>query len=177
MLARAQVRTVKWAEARKSVDEARRLLGARRANGSPAAAWLLYVEADLAGFQGKFDEAALLYERSIEEAMAAQGPLSRAAIDIRLWRAERLIFELKPQEALVHQNAAVSAMEALGGIYKLRAALAIAYLQMRLSFVGLVSYEESLSVLRGVKNRLEADGIASSPRRFEHRSTSTPAGH
>jgi serine/threonine-protein kinase len=106
LLARAQVRIVKWAEARKSVDEARRLLGAGRTNGSPAAASLLNVETELASFEGKFDEAALLFERSIEEAIAAQGPLSRAAIDMRLWRAEQLIYKLKPQEALVHRDAA-----------------------------------------------------------------------
>jgi tetratricopeptide (TPR) repeat protein len=157
LLARAQVRIVKWTEARHSVDAARTLLGAGQANSSPAAAWLLFVEASLANLEGKVDEATALYERSIEEAIAAQGPLSRAAIDIRLWRARRLI-EDESREGLAYLDAAVSAMEALGGTYRLRAALDVASLQMQLSFNSLAPYEESVSVLRGVKSRLEADG-------------------
>ncbi len=69
------------------------------------------------------DEAIPLYLTAIDTALAAEGPLSPTAVDIRLALAWHFLVSDRRDESGVHRQAALAALRASGGAGEIRAAL------------------------------------------------------
>jgi tetratricopeptide (TPR) repeat protein len=71
----------------------------------------------------RFDEAIPLYRSAIDTALAAEGPLSPTAIDIRLVLQRLFIVHDRGDESKPYREAALAALRAIGAAGEIRAAL------------------------------------------------------
>ncbi|HWH84645.1 MAG TPA: protein kinase [Burkholderiaceae bacterium] len=108
--------------ATRALDRAEALLGAVGEASVPRA-WLLYERGQIAGHRNEFDRGLALSLQGVETALRAEGPLSRAAIVMRLWMANGLAVHRRPALTKELFDAAITAMHQLGGVATVRAAL------------------------------------------------------
>jgi eukaryotic-like serine/threonine-protein kinase len=90
----------------------------------------------------RFEEAKSLLESAIDEAIAAEGPQSRAAIDLRLSLAHTLVTVAKLDEAKPYREAALEVLRASGGAGEIQAALIESDEARAMNQMG-VSFEET----------------------------------
>ena len=109
-----------------TLDELEAELTARGAKASATRAWAIALRARELVVRNRFDEALPMYEQAIEMALLAEGPLSTAAIAMRLSLARRLAQTPYADQAQAPFDAALSAMHKLGGAHEIRAAFASA---------------------------------------------------
>ena len=166
LLARTQFRRWKQQEAAKTVSEGKRLLESLGKSSSLAGAWLTFVEAELTFRQNRGEEAWPLYEKAIVQAVAADGPTSTAAIDMRLTLAYRLLTASQHELSRQHVNTAIAALEELGGMRRVRAARVRADFQVNWAMFKLVSYSETIAVLENTSTFLTSQASAIPPEVF-----------
>ncbi len=109
-----------------TLDELEAELTGRGTKASAARAWAMALRARELVVRNRFDEALPMYERAIETALLAEGPLSTTAIAMRLSLAQRLAETPYADQAQAPFDAALSAMHKLGGAHEIRAAFASA---------------------------------------------------
>lgn len=109
-----------------TLDELEAELTGRGAKASAPRAWAMALRARELVVRNSFDEALPLYEQAIEIALLAEGPLSTAAITMRLSLAQRLAETPYADRAQAPFDAALSVMHTLGGAHEIRAAFAAA---------------------------------------------------
>jgi serine/threonine protein kinase/tetratricopeptide (TPR) repeat protein len=156
LLSRAQYRTGKRTEARRSVDEGQSILAARGVTKSVANAWLTFEDGALLRGENRFDEATPLFEAAIDGAIAAAGPNSNTAIELQL-RLARMLYQLRrADEGRQYSDAVVAALQELGDVGRIRAALVKAELQILLYTNEGANYTETMSVLDDVSQFLRS---------------------
>jgi tetratricopeptide (TPR) repeat protein len=89
---------------------------------SPAArAWAVFIRGAILESHNQLDQALPLYRQAIEQALAAQGPLSEAAISMRIELADSLAKQFAFKQARELYAAADQSLRALGGAHEIRA--------------------------------------------------------
>jgi len=119
--------------------------------GKPTAAAALStgMRADLLVSANHFDDAIPVYLAAIETALAAEGPLSPTAINLRLKLQWTFIVNDRGDESRVHRDAALAALRASGAAGEIRAAIweAETYSQMFEMVPRQVSLQEASGAL------------------------------
>jgi serine/threonine-protein kinase len=122
LLARVTRRQGDIQEARRLLDRADQDLNKVRMP-TAVAAMATSIRAAFLVTANRFDEALPLYLAAIETALAAEGPLSPTAIDIRLQLQHLLIVHDRGDESRAHREAALAALRASGTVGEIRAVL------------------------------------------------------
>jgi hypothetical protein len=159
-LARAELRNGKVERAAQTAAQARATLAEHATSKSTALAWLTYIDAGVLARQNRFDDAMPKYQQAIDEALKLEGPTSGAAIEMRLALAVGLINRNRSDDARQFGDAAIAALESLGGVYLIRAARAKAHLQVRMLDLQAASYEETVALLNKVFQYLQLQSAA-----------------
>jgi len=154
MLARTQVANGKLTQAAQTISEGKSTVAAMNLQSSLAMSWLSWDEAQLLRIHNRFNEGLPIQLRAIEEALAAEGPHSSAAFDMRVETAGMLISRNRPQEARKLRDEAIRSFESLGGVHRIRAELAKADLAYREFTDGHLSYAEAVGVIQPAKSFL-----------------------
>ena len=90
---------------------------------SAAAAKAAALRASFLVDASRFKEGKALYMKAIEMAIAAEGPLSSAAVDMRISLGRYLVFQNQVRESKTQFEAALAALRAAGGASEIRAIL------------------------------------------------------
>lgn len=154
LLANTQADNGKLTQAAETISQGKAIVAAGKLQPSVAMAWLLWAEAYLLVIQNRFDEALPLKLRATEQALAAEGPDSSAAFEMRVVTARRLIQRSRFQEGRKIKDEAIGSFESLGGVHRIRAELAKAHLaEIEFGFEA-SSYAEAVGVVEQVKSFL-----------------------
>jgi tetratricopeptide (TPR) repeat protein len=84
-------------------------------------AWTLFIRAAILDGRNHFDQSLPLYRQAIDQALAAQGALSEAAISMRIELADSLAKQFEFKQARETFAAADQALRTLGGAHVIRA--------------------------------------------------------
>jgi tetratricopeptide (TPR) repeat protein len=114
------------------------------------------LHADLEMRENRFDDAVNLYNMAINESLAAEGSLSRLAIDIRLGLAYGFIVRNRADEARLPRESALSALRELGGGSEIRAALEESILARQAFVMQAMKFDEARNTI--VRDREEIAG-------------------
>jgi len=147
MLARALERLGRTVDCERELVSAEGAL--RRVAQGPSVdrANVMRVRARLLSNNNRFDEAMSVLRAAIDEALAAEGLLSRIAIDLRLGLAEELVHLFRFEESRAPREAALAALRSLGGPSQIRAALEEAHLAMNAYENHLMAFDEARAIV------------------------------
>jgi serine/threonine-protein kinase len=153
---------IQWAQghreaALQSVERAERGLGGDTAS-QMAGSRAKDLRASILDYSNRFDEALALRLAALEQALLAEGPLSRTAIDIRLNVANQLLGSDRYTEARVHWEAALSALRESGGAGDIRAALEESSLSREMFMMGRMPFEEARGIIERDRSTITAGG-------------------
>jgi serine/threonine-protein kinase len=95
----------------------------------------------------RIEDAMAVLRDAIDEALAAQGPLSRIAIDLRLGLAAQLVVLFRFEESRAPREAALAALRSLGGPSEIRAAIEEAGLAMDAYENHLIGFDEARTIV------------------------------
>ena len=158
-LARILIAQANYGEARSELD---RVVQSLQALPRPLPLELARTEAEAQWQRGQitadFNAQAALLERAIEMALAAEGPASRLAAEIRLDFAFRLANKKRGAEAIQQIAAALTAMRSVGGPDDISAALAEVRLTAMLTEVGLSGFHDAFEVVSGARQIIARQG-------------------
>ncbi len=121
-----------------------------------ALAWNL--RARLLYVGNRSDAATRAYEAGVAEALAAEGPLSRTAIDIRLALAWNLLRHGHEAESRAPREAVLAALRKRGGADEIRAALVESDFASFLARGGWVPFEQARALVEGDRRFLAEAG-------------------
>jgi tetratricopeptide (TPR) repeat protein len=108
-----------------------------------------------------FDEAISLLRGATDEALAAEGVLSRTAVDIRLGLAREFVKRFRLDDSRAPMDAALGALRALGGASLVRASIEEAQLTTYAYENQLLKFNEARSVVQRDRNQIaEPDNAA-----------------
>jgi len=125
---------------------------------SAAAARVRAIRAAFLSNGGQFEQALPVYKAAIEEALAAEGPLSPAAIDIRIVVCRELAAAARGAEAGPYLQAALGALRETGGAADVRAALDESDLNGRLFQMGQMPFEQARAAIERAQALLATHG-------------------
>ncbi len=111
----------------------------------------------------RFDEAMLVMNAAIDEALAAEGALSRTAIDIRLSLATSLILRKQPDLARAPREAALAALRSTGGASEIRAALEESQLTRQMFYCEQIDFEQAKKAIEHNRSFITARGTRLPP--------------
>jgi serine/threonine protein kinase len=118
----------------------------------------MHLRAEQLTLANRFNEGEPMMLSAINEALAAEGTLSRTAIDIRLDLALELIYRNRLAEALLQRDAALSALRALGGAYEIRAELEEALFERTLFNQNLIPFSQAKATVERNRSFITARG-------------------
>jgi len=108
--------------------------------------------------QNQAEQAMPLYEAAISEALAAEGPLSPTAIDVRLIVARELAAQARGADADRHLQLALKALRDTGGAADVRAALEESEQAGRMFQMGQMPADAAVAAIRQAQTVLAARG-------------------
>ena len=145
------------AEGLRVLDEAERAL-----QGQPAlaahAARAKAMRASLLLFASRYADARPVYLAAIDDAIAAEGPTSPTAIDIRLMLASTLAQQGRLEEAQPLREGALAALRAGGGAGEVRAALEESDIDTTLFLMRQIGFDEARAALERDRLAIVAHG-------------------
>jgi len=157
LLARTQILQERMGEAEATSQELE--TQARSGAASPVVqAWTLFIRAAMLDLQNHFDQALPLYRQGIGQALAAQGPLSEAAISMRFEFAESLTKQFNFGLAREAFAAADRALRDLGGAHEVRADYRTAMFSYFLWGYSAIPAKEATDTMLRNRARLTASG-------------------
>jgi hypothetical protein len=124
-----------------------------------ALAWLYAGRGLWHAAENRYAQTPALLRKGIETALRVEGSLSRAAIDMRLVTASQVGRRGALDEAKQHLDAALAALNELGGPYAIRAAGYRAYLLPYVFGSRTPSYTESIAVIAESQRILETTSL------------------
>jgi serine/threonine-protein kinase len=146
------------------LDEARALLARAAAElpeGAPpstAGAQRRFLEARLADATRFRTDAQPKYLAAIDEALAAEGPASATAVEVRLAYAGRLVAFAQPEEAQAQRAAALAALREGGTAGVIRAALVESELAVASHMMGALPFPDAVATIERSRGALEGAG-------------------
>jgi len=137
-----------------------------RAGAGPTVAGALAkdLRADILTVKGRFDEAMPLYLSAIEEAVAAEGPASPTATNLRYWLANTLRMFDRIDEAIPLRDAALATWRSLGRSGEIRAALSEAGFVLDMAFIRRQSFADAQATIERASQLLTTVGAGVSER-------------
>jgi eukaryotic-like serine/threonine-protein kinase len=125
---------------------------------SAARAGALELRASFLEGDNRFDEALKASSDAIAEAVAAEGALSRTAIDIRLKLANGLFSRNRDKEARLQSEAALAALRELGGANEIRAAMEESRFARKAYEMGASKFEDARLTIERVQSLISGRG-------------------
>jgi hypothetical protein len=116
------------------------------------------VRAVLMAKANHFDASLPLFLSAIDEALAAEGPLSPTAISIRTQLSRALVVQDRGAEARPYRDAALAAMRASGGAGDIRAALTEASDNQQMFMTKQIPFDEARAAIERDRSAIAARG-------------------
>jgi tetratricopeptide (TPR) repeat protein len=122
-------------------------------------AWSVFLKASILERQNHFEQTLPMYQQAIDQALIAEGPLSRAAISMRLAAEYRILQHGNIKLAKEYFDQADKALRQLGTVHEVRATLASAQFAFSLWVNGGITILEATDRISGNRARLAASEL------------------
>ena len=106
----------------------------------------------------QFEQALPLYLAAITQALAAEGPQSPAAVEIRMQLATNLVLQGRVDQALPHREAALLALRSSGPVGEIQAALKESDISKTMYMMGVLSFADASKAIERSRSAVTARG-------------------